>query len=71
LGELAAHAATLQAPSGGNLLASLLLRELNADIPPAGPVQHETTETRQADKHRTIQVMDAPDHIKARFSHAR
>jgi hypothetical protein len=49
----------------------LLLRELNADIPPAGPVQHETTETRQADKHRTIQVMDAPDHIKARFSHAR
>jgi predicted transposase YbfD/YdcC len=36
------------------------------------PVQHETTETGHGrHEHRTIQVMDAPDHIRARFPHAR
>jgi predicted transposase YbfD/YdcC len=36
------------------------------------PVQHETTETGHGRRERrTIQVMDAPDHIRKRFPHAR
>jgi predicted transposase YbfD/YdcC len=36
------------------------------------PIQHQATGTGHGrHEHRTIQVMDAPDHIKARFPHAR